>query len=213
VVKGGAIPFGTPGYDLAQTAMRALQSLGPKAAPAVPELVAILRTEDRPNTNADDYLRRAAAETLGRVGPPAIPALVEALADPALEVHAAAARTLPQISPDAVPPELVNALGTNAATPRTLGWTFQGFGEKGIQALTAALRHPNRDVRLRTIAILRSLSAKPKTAIPALKRASEEDQDPLVRQEAVEALRDIEQSSRGQPPLRREKDKPAPTRP
>jgi HEAT repeat protein len=176
-------------------------------------LVAILRTQDHPNTNADDYLRRTAAETLGRIGPAAIPALVEGLADPALEVHAAAARTLPQISPDAVPAELVKELGKDAATPRALGWAFQGFGEKGIQALTAALRHPNRDVRLRTIGILRSLAPKPKTAIPALKRASRENEEPLVRQEAIEALRDIEQSSGGQRPLPKGKDEPVPTRP
>lgn len=198
VVEGDAMSSDRR-YEAAQTAMRALQSLGPKAAPAVPELVAILRTKDRSETNEDDYLRRAAAETLGHIGPAAkaaIPALVESLADPAMEVQAAAARTLPQISPDAVPAELVKALGQRAES-RAVDWAFQGFGEKGVPALVAALGDPHRDVRRRAIGILYGLSAKATAALPSLKKATE-DEDPVVRQEAIKALREIERSSRGQ---------------
>lgn len=212
VVKAGPIQFDMR-HELAQTTMAALQSLGPKAAPAVPELIAILRTQDRKFTNADDILRRTAAATLGRIGPPAnaaLPALVEALADPELDVFAEAARALPQISPDAVPVELVKALEEKNATEyRGIGWAFQGFGEQGVLVLTAALGHPRPSVRLRTIGILHSLSAKATAAIPALKKASEEDEDPLIRQEAVKALQDIQRSSRGQPPLPSEDEKPA----
>ncbi len=61
------------------TAVEALAEIGPDARAAVPALIAALKP--RKNTAEDNALRDAARYALARIGPPAVPALLDALKD------------------------------------------------------------------------------------------------------------------------------------
>jgi HEAT repeat protein len=68
-------------------AARAYGLFGTDAQPAIPTLLATLGTDDK-------FVRRAAAESLGAVGPEVIPALIKALGSPNARVQEGAARAL-----------------------------------------------------------------------------------------------------------------------
>ena len=77
-------------------ALQRLGRLGPRAAPAVPALLAGL-------SDRDPKVRKDTADVLHRIGPPArpaVPALVSALNDPDSGVRAAAAWALQVAKPD-----------------------------------------------------------------------------------------------------------------
>jgi hypothetical protein len=80
------------------TAMRAVAEAGAKGKAAVPALVARLAPELREHA---EYLRRVAAESLGRIGAGAVPALQAALADESDERRVGAAMALGLIGPKA----------------------------------------------------------------------------------------------------------------
>lgn len=120
---------------------RALEKIGPEAAPAIPTLTAVIRIGS-PNE------RSAAIRALGGIGPAArttLPILLEALRDPESRVRAAAAETLGAIGaePGAVIPPLIEALRDSDSSVRAAAAT--GLGRLGtpareaIPALSAAL--------------------------------------------------------------------------
>ncbi len=88
--------------DERQSAIMAIQTLGPQAKAAVPKLIELL---------SDPEVAYEAAQTLGEIGPEAVPAaakLVSMLNDP--DLFSSAAQTLARIKPEAVLPALYKEL-------------------------------------------------------------------------------------------------------
>jgi HEAT repeat protein len=146
-----------------------LGALGPDAAPAAAELVAAL---------GDLSLGvAAAAETaLPRLGPAAIPEVVEGLSDPDEIVRLRAVEVLAQLGPDAAP---------------------------AIPALAAALEDSEAIVRERAAAALGAIGPSAATASLALVRRVENDVDQRVRRACLEALSRIELELDGVPKVDR----------
>ena len=94
---------------LFQTAMRGLRDIGPQAAAAAPALMCVLRKKEKTLTGAGAYsqkmrlkqVRFFASSALAKIGPAAVPDLIEALADEDIEVRRLAAQALATIGPDA----------------------------------------------------------------------------------------------------------------
>jgi HEAT repeat protein len=136
-----------------RAALDALESLGPAAAPAIPALVGIL-------SDADPFVRWAAARVLGKVGATdpevVVPGLVPMLCDPDLDVRLTAAEALRQLGPGAVSavPALVQVLEAGDADMRLAAVrALQGIGTAGraaVDTLAAALKDP--DIRVRQAA-------------------------------------------------------------
>lgn len=81
---------------VAREAARALGTLGPRAAPAVPHLARLL-------AHPDERLRNDTIDALGRIGPPAagaVPRLIRLLGDPNSSAFTPAAVALARIAPD-----------------------------------------------------------------------------------------------------------------
>jgi predicted Zn finger-like uncharacterized protein len=136
------------GQDLADRmhAARALAKLGPKAAPAVPELIAALR--DQTDHPVSVLLRQAAAGALAEIGPeaaPAVPALRDALRDKNREVQQQAIDALVKI------------------------------GKPSLNVLTEALQHPEMGVRVKAAAGIAALGPEAKDAVPKLVQAAMTD--------------------------------------
>jgi tetratricopeptide (TPR) repeat protein len=134
-------------------------SIRAAAAEAIPLLTEALR-------DADEPVRRRAAEALGQIGPAAIPALTEALRDADEAVRVGAARALGKIC--------LGKIGSAAA--------------EVVPALTEALRDdPDRDVRWRAAYSLGLIGPAAAKAIPVLTEALR-DADEAIRRAAAEAL-------------------------
>jgi len=179
-----------PRHELAMEAMTLLRSAGARAAPAVPELIEILCSDDVRNTNADDFSRRAAAETLGQIGPAAkgaIPAMIQALKDPEHGVRGTASRNLAKLSPEAVPAQLMDLMDDpDADCRRAAHWALRHFGKVGVAVLVDRLGHKDPKAR---IAALESLNSLPNSEADfAVVEKALDDDDPEVRLVAVEKV-------------------------
>jgi HEAT repeat protein len=131
---------------------------------------------------------------LGRKGKPALPAVREALKDPALRMEAC--RALAGMGRENVP-LLIDALASDDQG----SWASYALGEMGPTALPKlleALAHRDPRVRRGAVATLHWYRDAPCKVIPALRRALE-DPDVLVRLQAALCLRDLE--SHSQPPV------------
>jgi HEAT repeat protein len=150
----------------------ALGELGSDARQAVPALVAALGRDD-----ADT--RRAAAAALGRIGPGAIPALLEVLTS-----------GNKSFSPE---PTATASSGPEPTTTRTRREAAEALGAIGIPAIPAlieALGDPGPPVRRAAARALGRLGPAAKKAVPALLRTASDPQ-PEVRDTAAQALRQI----------------------
>jgi HEAT repeat protein len=58
-----------PSPDLRLKALLELVRLGRSAKPVVPELISVIRSEMGESTSTSDYIKKCAAETLGKIGP------------------------------------------------------------------------------------------------------------------------------------------------
>jgi HEAT repeat protein len=201
------------GADDAAVALAAaveLAKLGPRAAPAIDQLVAALR-------GLGDPLTLKAGDALARIGPPALPALsrcarggdrhqrlrcleiiyqlgpraaaaipllTELLRDPHPIVRHRAIQALGNVGPKALP-ALKKALAdkrffTRAAAARGLS----AFGRKALPALGQALGDRQSAVRLAVVEALATIGA----AARGLLRRAGQDPDPAVRRAAARAL-------------------------
>jgi HEAT repeat protein len=102
-----------PDKDLKLETMAVLAALGPDAAKAVPNLIVLF--EDREIT-----FRRRVAETLAKIGRPAITPLVTALADNDLYIRWGACDTLAEMGPAARTSAVINALSYVGGNDRYL---------------------------------------------------------------------------------------------
>jgi HEAT repeat protein len=146
-------------------------------------------------------IRQAAAYSLQEFGPraePALPALIDLLADPEQDVCYRAGLTLWTIGPASVP-LLSKALQSPNANLRANAalriWKFQESSEDILQALIGLLKDDSPLVRTHTLAAIRCLGPRARRAVPAIIAGlddPEADQDKrTVRGEAIMALVEI----------------------
>jgi HEAT repeat protein len=173
----------------------AIGALGPRARTALPDLIAALKDEKKEFVGANcsvaialyrvgppeqvippliEALRReektnglpsCAAIALANIGPPAVPALVEALKDKRAQARRAAAFGLGMI----------------------------GAGAKeAVPALGAALDDPDQQVRFCVVCALQGIGPAAKSAAPRLRVTLSQDSDENVRWAAVDAYMAID---------------------
>jgi HEAT repeat protein len=179
-------------------ALRVLRHLGPDAAPAVANLVEILKSEPDPKIRAEILF------VLGAIGPqaePAVGAATTALADRDRDVMLTAGYCLGKIGPPAkaAVPELKKLLEVeDKVVQLTAVWALLQIGPKtealaqiALPLLTDALSNEQDFVRVEAAIALGELGPAATDAIPALKQAS---LDPFraVRVASEEALKKIE---------------------
>jgi HEAT repeat protein len=147
------------------SALNALANLGPAAAPAVPQVIDLLRDPD-PN------VRDQACLALGHVGPDAkaaVPHLQKLLDDP--DLRASAIRTLGQIGPDAraAVPQLVALLRHRRDWDQELAVVaLSRIGDaSAVPGLVAALRD-GPEAQRAACRVLSALGPAAKAALPPL---------------------------------------------
>jgi HEAT repeat protein len=199
------------------TALQTIGNRGNPARSAVPEVLALLKTEK----NRD--VRAQAGKTLSQIGAPALEGLIGALADPSADVRFTAAQALARFGPDAADavPALAARLADDAAGVRAAAAAALGEigprAQPALPALADVLQDatPVRNAALRALAqigspsvpILRAglrsrktatrsgcafalgvLGAEAEPAVPELVQLVQHDSEPKVRSTAVAAL-------------------------
>lgn len=191
-----------------------LGQFGASAAPAIPELVAAL--------SSNEFLRAAASDALGGIGAPAVPALDELLKNPSSGnfERLYATKALHKIGADAAPaaPALVGMLsnggirneatqalakiGAPAVPPliaamqeekndtlRTAaGTALARIGEPAATAVAELLKNPAKKVRIDAATTLADLGPKAKAAIPAIQAQQKVETDSDVNDYLERAL-------------------------
>ncbi len=173
-----------------------IRRIGPEAKAAVPALIEAL--EDRSAETRNEVLFALAA-----VGPDArqaVPAVTKALKDPDMNVRYAACFALGKIGADAVAakPELQkNLSGPDQFLSMASAWALaqicpdcQQTAPMSVPVLIKALGEPDPITRLHAAECLCCLGPLAKDAVPALKKALE-DQNEDVQAAAAEALEAI----------------------
>ena len=157
------------------------------ASKANPEEIASLIEKLKTN---DEMELDAAIKNLGKIGEPAIPALMKALQDKNLQVRRSAADVLRQIGPPAIP-ALVKALKDSDANVRSIAAYV--LGKIGAKAKTALpqlvplLTDSNAKVRSSAASALGGIGAEAQTAVPQLVPLLT-DSNANVRSNAASAL-------------------------
>jgi HEAT repeat protein len=170
-------------------AIEALGNIGPDASAAMPALV------DLTTRASEREIRDAAASALWRLGPAAVPLLLEAVADSGRRVGAQAAlfRFDPEMTE--VAPYLVPALdNSNYEIRRQAAMSLTRLDSptpEAVPALIRMLAEPELDFRFMASRMLGKLGPAAKAAVPALRRA-EKDPSDVVGNAAREALVKIE---------------------
>ena len=169
----------------------ALQSDYGDAAPTGEVSYGKLVAADRP-----EQIRRNISYALASIGAPAVPALVEAAGHPDWWVRDAAVETLGDIGPDAVDavPVLLKALGDESLQVRrhaseALGIAGQDSDE-AVPGLIDSLGDPDEVIRRNAALALARIGPAAAGAVPALGGLLRDD-DRYVRGKALEALRRI----------------------
>jgi hypothetical protein len=156
--------------------------------------------------SGDSGARFWALQELKKRGPQAqaaVPALAEALKDPAVDDDAA--KALAAIGPGAEPaiPALIETIqrekgkrsGAGYDTPSVTSWlagqALTSIGPGAIPELIALLKHPDRYVRMSTVNALGNMGPQAFSALPAL-RETFNDEDEVVRQWGRVAIDRIE---------------------
>ncbi|MSU59710.1 MAG: HEAT repeat domain-containing protein [Pedosphaera sp.] len=170
--------------DIHWVAARALQVLGTNAATATPALLRALRTDPEAQVTWDS------ATTLGVIGAPAVPGLIELLKEPNQRVRHAAAYALGQVGAPALP--AAPALIRSAADPNgeVRGSSLYSLSRIGPAAGPVALKvvQENRGELRRAGALaLVALHPRGQLTLPVLVEMFR-DPDPASRAIAIEAL-------------------------
>jgi HEAT repeat protein len=153
----------------------ALAAIG---VPAVSPILQLLRSEDP--------RMEAVAGTLSQIGTAAVPALLDALADPSLAVQAAAARALGSIDDDRAARPLVSLLEQASDDVRTTAaMALADLGEPAVKPLVEVLRRGSLATRAAAATILGEIGAG-EALQPLLEALT--DPEPLVRRNAITQL-------------------------
>jgi HEAT repeat protein len=172
-------------------AAEALKVLGTNAQDALP---ALSKTLSDPNV----LLSSAAGLALGKIGPPAVPALVQALDNGDYNVRANACAALAEIGPASSPaiPRLVRILqDENGPIVSTASYTLSRIGGESVPALLPLLVNTNFMVRRWAVYALNYVGPQARPAIPAVIKLLQ-DTNVQVRTIAVSAISAIDWNSR-----------------
>ncbi len=185
-------PWSDPAEDRAWQAAAGLAALGPSASNAVPALVGLL---DKPEITCS-----AAAGALADIGPPALPALAQALTNRSVSVRINALRAISGMRCDvgaSLQAVLVCLHDTNMMSRRTVqSQAIRALGnmhDRPVQATSALvnfLDEPNPLVRVNAIWSLGRLGPGAYQALPAITNALT-DPNADVRKYATNTLRAI----------------------
>lgn len=162
----------------------ASQALGQVGAPALPELLKLLR-------DPDTDLRYLASQALGMVGEPALPALVAVLREPDNDVRCNAARALGQMSATAQP--AIPALAPLSKDPdaKLRSCVAEVLGRIGgpgaLKVLVPLLSDSDRDVRWATLNALNPFGSSAREAVPMVMALAKDD-DSVTRGVAYRTL-------------------------
>jgi HEAT repeat protein len=160
-----------PAEERHRRALAAFRALGPKAKPAIPDLMLCLRS---------DQTRWVAIFALGAIGADSIAPLATALNDPKASVRAAAAKALGECA------------GTVASAPGAIVdarevAAFESAVHVALPTLIRGLKDPDAEVRAAVACALGELGQEPAKTVPALAETLA-DSDAHVRRSAVLAL-------------------------
>jgi HEAT repeat protein len=183
-------------------ALRVLGRMGPKAAPAVPSLIAALGADAE--TDDDKTFQREVAYTLAAIGPAAkeaIPALIEMLASDNHEIVQAACFVLGKIGPDAkdAVPTITELLDEqDAASGVVFVWALlkispedQEIKDKAVPLLIKGLTAEFDLARAEAAAALGEIGPSAASAVEPLKQLLN-DPVPQVQAAATAALKKIQ---------------------
>ncbi len=175
-------------------AATALGRLGAKSEASVGDLIRIL-------DDSDDGVRDAASGALAGIGKPAVPALVRALGNGDPIFLQAVVDTLGRIGPVAVPRLRDNLRDrdepviSRAYTAMALA-QIADRDDAVVPALTDALADPESDVRMSAAEALGHAGAAARSAVPELARvATDSREELLVREFAIAALAKVDPGS------------------
>jgi len=187
-------------YDRSDFAYHGFMILGEDASPAIPDLIRIFS-----ETNSA-FSSMHAQSALAFIGPKALPAVVNALSDPAQGNRDLLVAVVDDIANSVNGPEpfavLARCVGDNDR--RVAERAVSGLGiaplypEIAVPALAQALRSPNRRLRLEAANALANFGAEAHSAIPQLQETLK-DTDRQVRFAATNALIRIAPGSRPKP--------------
>ena len=164
--------------------VRALGAAG--GAEAVERLASLLR-------GGDPALRFTVVHALGISGAPeALPYLLDALVDPDRGIQVAALRALGDLGDPRAAAHVAERLDASSRdVRRTAASALHTLAPAGaVDRLEAALDDSDWEIRVAAVRTLRRIGAM--QSLEPLRRLAESDTDPLVRQEAGHALRDLE---------------------
>lgn len=187
--------------NLRHRASWALSEMGDHAKPAIPALIALLKS-DEPLAVNDGAI---ALGKMGQNAREAIVPLIEALKNPDQEVRAAVAASIKQLGPASEHiPLLLPALKDPYMKVRsTVTLTFGYMGDAGkpaIPEIIKGIKDENTWVRMHSCASLARFGADAKDAVPQLREALN-DEAGVVRGTAAMALAKIQPSSEFVPDL------------
>jgi HEAT repeat protein len=198
-VQALAAGMSDPDPRARRAAIDVLEGLGGAAAPAAGSLVSAL-------TDPDQFVRWAAARTLGKIGPveteTSVPALAHLLTDPDLDLRIAAATALERygIAAKASVADLVKSAGEGDAELRVAA--IRALGAVGTQdlaavvpAVRAALANPDSRVKITAAQVIGGFGPAARECSDPL-RTMLRDSNPEVQKAASEALLSIVQPIR-----------------
>jgi HEAT repeat protein len=180
-----------PQSTLRRAGVEILELLGDKAVPVLPSVAEALGDQNR-------FVRWAAARAIGNIGPKqapfAVPGLARLLFDLDDNVRLAASATLEAMGAEAkgAVPALVKAVVTGDAEPRVASmYVLVSIGadhcQPALGGLIESLKDEDPRVRRAAADVLGKLAPIAGPAIPALRKAMEDD-DQEVRINAGEAI-------------------------
>jgi HEAT repeat protein len=191
VSKGLEIP------QLKEPAVRVLRKLGPKAAGAVPALIAAA-------SKADAKFRTDIQMALGAIGPAAAPAtemLAKSLASSDVGERESALYALRQIGPKAgaaVSPLLQKMQADESFDSKAAAWALARIAPDNatvsvavVRKLARGLTDDDETVRLESAAALGDMGPAAKAATTVLQKAANDDSSESVRSTAAESLEHI----------------------
>ena len=166
-----------------KAALKAAGIIGQAAAPAIPDVTALL---------PEAGVTSEAAIALSYMGPAALPPLREALRSEDHVVRREALRsigTLKDRAPlplETVLPLLIAGMSDPDPSVRAVGATYLGIihegAEKAVPALIKGLTDPDPEVRRASAAALGSFGAEAAPALPALRKASTDRNEDVARE-------------------------------
>ena len=166
-----------------KAALKACGIIGQAAAPAIPEVAALLQ---EPGVTSE------AAIALSYMGPEAFASLRDALRSDDPVVRREALRSIGKLKDRApldlkvVLPPLIGGMRDRDPSVRAVGATYLGIIHEGadeaVPALTQGLSDPDAEVRRASAAALGSFGAAAGPALPALRKASTDRNEDVARE-------------------------------